>query len=339
LAFFLVVWAALTATPRIAQAVEPEDWPAVIELGMPFGVEWGDGRLWLTSITDESIVEVMRDGQQRIVAGSQGTGLGGDGGRATAARFNWPHEVRVDAADNLYIADTRNHVIRKVDAATGKVRAVAGDGKAGFADGVAAAARFDQPHSVVLMDDQTLLVADTKNHRIRRIDLATGRVTTFCGDGQRRLPEDGQSRVDASLFGPRSLAVDRDGIWIALREGNSIWRIDRKTDRLVHVAGSGAKGYQGDGGSAKTATFNGPKGLAIDGLGRVLVVDTENHCVRRIDVGRDFIETVLGGRRAAETETLLRPHGIACFGAGDAFFVADSENDRVLRWPVDGTAE
>ena len=116
---------------------------------------------------------------------------------------------------------------------------------------------------------------------------------------------------------PRSLAVDAKSIWIALREGNSIWRIDRGAGTIHHVAGSGRKGYSGDGGDPLEATFNGPKGLVIDDQKRLLVVDTENHAVRRIDLSRRVVETVLGGT-AAEREhnfRLKRPHGIS-FSAG-----------------------
>ena len=123
--------------------------------------------------------------------------------------------------------------------------------------------------------------------------------------------------------------MDDDSIWIALREGNSIWRLDRNKQTLHHVAGTGEKGYSGDGGPPQDATFRGPKGLVIDGQGRLLVVDTENHAVRRIDLEGDRVETVLGGTMANQTYQLKRPHGIAV-EPGFGFLVADSEFHRVL---------
>jgi len=126
------------------------------------------------------------------------------------------------------------------------------------------------------------------------------------------------------------LAVDEDSIWIALREGNSIWRLDRNQQTLHHVAGTGKKGYTGDGGPALKATFSGPKGLAVDDQGRLLVVDTENHAVRRIDLKKDLVETVLGGTQAEQSFPLKRPHGIAV-RSGFGYLVADSEMHRVLR--------
>ncbi|TWU67346.1 hypothetical protein [Crateriforma conspicua] len=302
---------------------------ATVPVGMPFGVEVDGDDVWVTSITDESVGLISPDDRYRPLIGG-----------AEAGVFQWPHEVRVGDAQQLYIADTRNHRIIRVDTDGGsaeqadpadhRYQVIAGTGKAGFADGPGGSALFNQPHSVVVLDAKTLLIADTKNHRIRKLDLKSGVVSPFCGDGSPELPKDGQARQQASLFGPRSLAVDDTSIWIALREGNSIWRLDRATDTLHHIAGNGQKGYDGDGGSAKAATMNGPKGLDIDAEGGVLVVDTENHCVRRVDVAADRIETVLGGNQAAKTTELKRPHGIAATGQGRSFWLADSENDRML---------
>ncbi len=303
-----------------------------VALGNPFGVEVRGRRVWLTTVDDQCIWVTTDDGRMiRRIAGNGTNGYSGDGGPATEAQFNWPHEVRVNGAGDLFIADTRNHAIRMVSGSTGFVTTLAGDGEEGFAgDGQSGSAvQFRQPHSVVLDGDGGLLVADTLNHRLRRIDLHTGIVATIAGTGERKLPKSGQSARTAPLFGPRSLAVDETSIWIALREGNSIWRIGREDGTLHRVAGTGAKGYSGDGGPPLDATFNGPKGLTIDGQGRLLVVDTENDVVRRIDVERGSIETVLGGESGGGRWSMKRPHGIAPLG-GSRFLVADSENHRVL---------
>ncbi len=304
-----------------------------LDLGNPFGIEISGQTVWITTIDDHCIYRGTADGKslQRI-AGSGVVGYSGDGGPATEATFNWPHEVRSDADGNLYVADTRNHVIRKIDGRTGIIETLAGNGQAGFAgDGESGqAVQFKQPHSVVLDGDGGLLVADTVNHRLRRIDLATGIVRTICGTGKPNLPTDASPAETAPLFGPRSLAVDANSIWIALREGNSIWRIDRQKNTIHHVAGTGQKGYSGDGQDPLRATFNGPKGLAIDDQQRLLVVDTENQAVRRIDLKLRTVSTVMGGTQAAETFVLKRPHGIN-FSPLLGFLVADSEHHRVLR--------
>ncbi|QEG40935.1 NHL repeat-containing protein [Roseimaritima ulvae] len=312
---------------------EPSGAMTAIDLGNPFGIEIRDSRVWITTIDDHCVYRGATDGKTLVrVAGSGQIGYSGDGGLATEATFNWPHEVRCDGEGNLYIADTRNHVIRKIDGHTGIIQTLAGNGKAGFAgDGQSGdAVQFKQPHSVVLDGAGGLLVADTVNHRLRRIDLKTGVVQTICGTGKPQLPSDASPAATAPLYGPRSLAVDADSIWIALREGNSIWRIDRKRNTIHHVAGTGKKGYSGDGQDPLQATFNGPKGLAIDEQGRLLVVDTENQAVRRIDLKLRTVSTVMGGKQSAQTFVLKRPHGINVSPAL-GYLVADSENHRVLR--------
>ncbi len=301
-------------------------------IGNPFGIEIQGNRLWITTVDDHCIYHGSIDGKElQRVAGNGTLGYGGDGGPATEATFNWPHEVRADSHGNLFIADTRNHVIRKVDGNTGIVTTLAGDGTEGFAgDGQrGSAVRFRQPHSVVLDGKGGLLIADTVNHRVRRLNLATGIVTTISGTGERKLPKDGEDASTAALLGPRSLAVDAKSIWIALREGNSIWRIDRQTNRLHHVAGTGKKGYSEESSAPLQSTFKGPKGLVVDNQGRILVVDTENQAVRRIDLSNKTVVTVLGERASKNRTILKRPHGIA-FSPSQGFFVGDSENHRVL---------
>ena len=301
----------------------------------PFGVHVSGNVVWFTTVGDHRVLRaaVSSDGVGRItsVAGTGSSGYSGDGGPATEACFNWPHEVRADEQKNIYVADTRNHVIRRIDHRTGVISTLAGNGKPGFAgDGKSADdVQFDSPHSIVLDGEGGLLVADTKNHRLRRISLQTGVVSTICGDGRRKLPIDGAAIANASLYGPRSLAVDDDSIWVVLREGNSLWRIDRARDTIHHVAGTGKKGYSGDGDAPKSATFNGPKGIALAEANRIAVVDTENHAVREINLVSGSLQTILGGSRRQETAEMKRPHGIA-FHRELGWLVADSEHDRIL---------
>ena len=305
---------------------------ANLAVGNPFGIEFSEDDIWITSVDDHCIYRGKTNGQHlHRVAGNGLPGYTGDGGPAEDATFNWPHEVRADTDGDLYIADTRNHVVRHVDHASGIITTLAGNGQPGLSGDRkhGSEIQFNQPHSVVLDGQGGLLVADTGNHRICRIDLASGLLQTICGTGEKKLPIDGGSSLNSNLAGPRSLAVDEDFIWIALREGNSIWRIHRKTNTIHHVAGTGKKGYTGDNGPPQDATFKGPKGLVLDDLGRILVVDTENHAVRRIDMSRNRVDTVLGGNKSKATFPLKRPHGIA-YKKGFGYLVADSEHHRVL---------
>jgi DNA-binding beta-propeller fold protein YncE len=142
------------------------------------------------------------------------------------------------------------------------------------------------------------------------------------------------------MVGPRALFVDGDTLWIALREGHSVWRMDLNTGTLAHVAGTGEQGYTGDGGPAREATFDGPKGIAVGAEGEVYVVDTENQAIRMIDTQRGVITTIAGsgpdGRGfggdggPATAAKMDRPHGI-CVGADRAVYVGDTNNHRVRR--------
>ena len=179
---------------------------------------------------------------------------------------------------------------------SGKISTVAGTGAPGFAGdgGPAIKAQFRQPHSIAFDDRGQLYVADIGNHRIRQIDLAAGTIRTIAGNGQRELPVDGQKSEGHAMAGPRALAVTGRTLWVALREGHSVWRIDLDTLVTRHVSGTGKSGYSGDGGPATAATFNGPKGLVATSDGVLYVVDTENQVIRRIDTAHDRVETIAG---------------------------------------------
>jgi DNA-binding beta-propeller fold protein YncE len=201
--------------------------------------------------------------------------------------------------------------------------------------GPAKAAQLRQPHSIAVDSHGQLLICDIGNHRIRRVDLSTGRIETYAGTGERQPTPDGAPRDGTPLNGPRTIAIDAEGhLYLALREGNAIYRIDRNTQRIHHVAGTGEQGYSGDGGPARRATLAGPKGLAC-ARGRLYVADTENHVVRGIDLERGVITTVLGiGRRGDGPEpdpnrcALSRPHGLFA-GADGVLYVGDSEAHRI----------
>ena len=164
-----------------------------------------------------------------------------------------PHEIAFDARGHLYIAERDNHVVRKVDAATGVISTLAGTGVAGFSGdgGPASRAQLRQPHSIAIGPDGRLLICDVGNHRLRAVDLSTGTIETIGGTGERLPTPDGAPLKGTPLNGPRTLAIDRDGaIYLALREGNAIYRIAPGARTLHHIAGTGDQGYTGDGGPA-----------------------------------------------------------------------------------------
>lgn len=314
---------------------------SMININQPFGVEVGpDGGLYITEVGHHRVFRLdLKTRQLTTVAGSGKKGYAGDGGPATQAELNEPYEVRFDAQGNMYFVEMMNHVIRRVDL-TGTISTIAGDGQLGFAGdgGPARQARFSRPHSIVLDGKGGLYVADIGNHRIRRIDLATGIVTTIAGNGERSLPVAGELAAGKPVSGPRALYLRDNTLWVALREGHSIWSLDLNSGRWTHVAGTGERGFAGDGKQATLAQFDGPKGIALGPQGDVFVVDTENQVIRRIDPKRNFIETIAGrgpafrgfaGDKGPATAAQMdRAHGI-CVGPDGTVYIGDTNNHRV----------
>lgn len=322
-----------------------------VNIGDPFGVEIGpDGALYICEVRNHRVWRLelasgdrgdkprgSLSGQAQVIAG---TGKAGDGGPATKAQLNEPYEVRFDRAGNMYFVEMKNHLVRRVDAKTGAISTVAGTGQSGFGGdgGPATKARFSSPHSIALDADDNLYIADIGNHRLRRVDAKTGVIETIAGNGDKKLPIDGQQARGKPLLGPRALFIERGTLWIALREGHSVWKMDLESGMLSHIAGSGQKGFTGDGGPAKDATFDGPKGIAVGPDGNVYVMDTENHAARKINLTTGLISTIagMGPQHAggggdggpAIKASMNRPHGI-CVGADGAVYIGDTLNHRV----------
>jgi streptogramin lyase len=311
------------------------------KLADPSGIAIGpDGSLYICDTANHRIRRVGRDGKITVVAGTGEKGWSGDGGPATAAKLAEPYEVRFDASENIFWVERLSHSVRRLDAKTGVITTIAGTGAPGFSGdgGLATRAQLNEPHSIAFDSAGDLYIADVKNHRIRKVTMKTGTITTLAGTGERKPTPDGAHFATAPLAGPRALAFDHSGgLWLALREGNAIYRLDLAQGTIHHVAGTGQKGDTGDGGPAREATLNGPKGIAVAPDGSVFVADTENHVIRRIDPVRGTIERFAGtGERGDGTSAdpltckLNRPHGI--FVADDgAVFIGDTEAQRVLR--------
>jgi streptogramin lyase len=309
------------------------------QVNNPFGIAVGpDGALYICDTDNHVVRSVSRDGTITTVAGNGKRGYSGDGQKATDASLNEPYEVRLDRQGNLYVVERMNHVVRFVDARTGLIRTLAGNGKAGFSgdEGPAVSASLHEPHSIQLDGKGNLYICDIRNHRIRRVNLRSGTITTFAGTGERASTPDGGKITGAPLNGPRALDFDKEGnLWLALREGNAVYRLDMKQGRIHHVAGTGVQGFSGNGGPAKLATLSGPKGLSVGPNGNIYLSDTESHSIRMIDVRRQTLELIAGtGERGDGPEgdpkscQMSRPHGV--FAASDgAIYVGDSEAHRV----------
>jgi streptogramin lyase len=311
-------------------------------IGEPFGVEIGpNGALYITEVRNHRVRRLdLKSGELTTVAGCGKKGYSGDGGPATEAQLNEPYEVSFDKAGNMYLVEMQNHLVRVVDAKSKVIRTIAGTGKAGFAGdgGPAVKAEFRQPHSIALDDAGNVYIADIGNHRIRRIDAKTGIIDSIAGNGEKQLPQDGEGAKGKPVLGPRSLCISGERLWVCLREGNSVWRLDLKQDRWQHVAGTGKQGYTGDQGDAQTATFAGPKGIALGPDGAIFVADTENNVIRKIR--SSTITTIAGsgpksaglpGDGGEATKAVLaRPHGV-CVGPDGAVYIGDTNHHRVRR--------
>lgn len=309
------------------------------QIDNPFGVVRGpDGAIWFCEYTGQRIRRVAADGTISTIAGSGAKGYSGDGGPALQATFNLPHELRFDAKGDLYIVDMTNHAVRKVDMKTKIITTIAGNGKPGYSGdgGPAKDAQFKQPHSIQFGPEGDLYVCDIGNNVIRRIDMKTGTISTFAGTGKPGVTPDGAPVVGTPLKGPRSIDFDKDGnMWLVTREGNQVFKFDLKAGKIHHVAGTGAKGFTGNGGPAKLATLSGPKGVAIDAEGNAWLADTESHSVRMINAKTGNLELIAGTGEKGDGPDgdplkckMARLHGIYVDADGSVF-IGDSEAHRV----------
>ena len=275
-----------------------------------------------------------------VVTNFAGTGVqghSGDGGPAVEANIDEIYAIQVDQNENVYICQRFNPSIRKVSSETGIISTIAGTGIPGSGDDGIEATKSEmiEPNDCVLDGQGGLLIADVQDQKIRRVDLKTNIITTFAGTGKKEHSGDGGSANKASIFGARAICVDGSGnTYICEREGNTLRKIDTN-GIITTIGGTGEKGYSGDNGPAKTALFNGPKAIRCDKYGNVLVVDTENHCVRIVNAKDGTISTIAGGMEGPHGDGsnplkagMARPHGAISDSNGN-IYVADSENHRV----------
>ena len=230
------------------------------------------------------------------VAGCGVEGYSGDGGAAVHAQLASPHGSALDRHGNIYIADLKNDRIRKVDASTGIITTVAGNGEHGYSGdgGPATQAMLASPIAVTCNADGDLYIADHRNSRIRKVDAATGIITTVAGTGEQDFSGDGGPATQAAIALPRDVALHPDGsLYIADGANNCIRKV-APDGRISTVAGTGSADFAGDGGPASKANLSMPYSIALDRDGNLYVVDTGNYRVRRIDALTGIITTVTG---------------------------------------------
>ena len=297
------------------------------------------GNLFVCEATNHTVRRIdVITGIITTVAGTGEAGYSGDGGPATQATMYEPYSLAITPDGSIYIVDRLNTVIRCVDADTGIITTVAGTGEAGYSGdgGPGAQAQMREPNDCFLDNRGGLLIADIQDQRIRRLDLATGIIDTFAGTGEKERSGNGRPAREAGILGARAVCMDSSGnTYIAEREGNGVRMVG--ADGLMRtLAGDTTElGYSGDGGHALAATWAGPKGIRCDAMGNVIVTDTENHAIRRIDRSTGFVTTIAGGRLGghgdggpATQAGMDRPHG-AEIAADGSIYIADSNNHRV----------
>jgi sugar lactone lactonase YvrE len=288
----------------------------------------GLGNVFATDTDNNLVVKVSRAGFLTVVAGNGSAGFSGDGGPATNAALNLPFGVAVDGAGNVYISDSLNSRIRKVNTA-GIISTIAGTGSNAFSGdgGPAASASLWQPHGVAVDAVGNLVIADTGNLRIRRVS-SSGTITTIAGIGSRGFSGDGGLATSASLSGPQGVAVDASGNLYIVDAGNQRIRKVNAAAMITTVAGNGKTGFSGDGGLATNASLNlnAPEGVAVDSAGNLFIADALNDRIRKVDTS-GLITTAAGNGAAAfsgdgglaTSSSLAFPCGVAVDAIGNQY--------------------
>jgi hypothetical protein len=308
---------------------------------LPMGVVTDPGgNLYLSDSNNNRVRKVS--GQSGLISTIGGTGIAGysgDGGAATQAMVNMPSGMAIDGAGDIYFADTSNHIIRRIDAVTNIITTVAGTpGQQGYSGDNAAAtqAKLTSPEGIAFDAAGDLLIADTGNNVIRKVNASTGVITTIAGTGVAGYSGDGILAAVAQLSSPWSVTVGYDGtIYIADFYNNRVRAIN-SAGFISTIAGTGARAFSGDGSSATAAALNEPAAVAVDPSGDVFIADSGNDRVREVQQSTGIINTVVGTGSEqftgdggnATSAGLYGPYALYLDGAGN-LFIADMFHNRV----------
>lgn len=327
-------------------------------LSRPHGVSLdGEGNLLIADFGNGVVRRVSRvSGVISTLAGNGQPGFSGDGGPATLASMSGVYACVLDAAGNLYAADFRNNRIRRVEASTGKITTFAGDGRAEFAGdgGPATGASLNHPAGLAIGKNGDLFVADSWNHRVRRMNLTTSAISTYAGPPAAGTATngDGGPALNAFLHAPMGVALESSGTLVFSEHEEHRLRRLKSDGTIETIAGRGFAGEKfsedaGNGGPGTSGLLNGPAGVAVSASGDILFVERGWHTVRRLSAGTGQLSTVAGtGSPAtggndgdggpATAARLNSPMSVAIDSAG-GIYVSDTCNKRIRRVAPGGT--
>jgi len=335
--FMLILAVSAQAAPQV-QVIIAGSKSDKSKLDTPFGIAFdSQGIGYINEFDGGRVYQLDKLGTLTLLGGNPGDpatrgkpapqakAYTGDGGPVAKATFNGMHTLAVTPEGDIYLADTWNNVIRKIDRRTGIVTTFAGTGEKGFAgdNGPAEKAQFHGVFCISFSPDfARLIVADLGNKRIRAIDMKTAIVTTIAGNGMSGKPADGDVAIDSPLADPRAAASDRQGnVYILERNGHAL-RVVSPDGKIKTVCGGSGKKGASDGDVA-ASTMNGPKHLCVDLHDNVIIADAENNLLRKYDAKTGNLTTLA-------IKNLARPHGLAVHADG-TLYIADSYNNRVLK--------
>ena len=309
----------------------------------PWGVEVDDsGNFYISDPYNHCVVKLDVGGNIVTVAGSGTEGYSGDGGPAVDAQLFQPSGMAADGNGNLYVADSMNHCIRKIDS-QGRISTIAGTGTEGYSGdgGPASEARLRFPADLAIGNNGLIYVADTYNHAVRVIE-GDGTIRTLAGDGMEGYAGDGGAALEAKLSHPAGIVIGPSGQLFVSDSGNHCIRKIDFQGVIRTIAGNGRAGYSGDNGLAAAALLNQPLGIAFDSEGNLYVSDSVNLRIRRISA-EGIITTMAGngteglsgdGGPALQAQ-FGGPAGIVMDGHGN-LYVADTYNQCLRKIDSDG---
>jgi hypothetical protein len=310
----------------------------VAQLDDPYGVAVDHvGNVYIAENNNNRIRKVSVSGTITTIAGTGLAGYSGDGGAATAARLDHPYAVAIDSSGDIFIADAFNHCVRKINT-SGLITTVAGTGTAGYSGdgGPATAAQLRVPFGLVVDSSDNIYIADSHNNCVRKVDVY-GTIITIAGTGSLGFSGDGGAATAAQLHNPVGIAIDgRGNVYFAENNNHRVRKVS-SSGIINTIAGTGAGGFNSDGGDATATQLYYPWAVAVDSRGNVYISDVNNQRIRRID-SLGIIYTIVGtglagysGDGGAASAAQINYPADLAFDHNGNFYFADHINNRIRK--------